>query len=87
MPQSQLNAYCSLNKKAGCCKFKLLICPEAYRSDLSCRFNQADVRDIAQSIIDAILAKVESAGTPEKIAENDYLMKCEFPPVAFMRNV
>ena len=41
------------------------------------RFAQADVRDIAQSIIDAVLTKIEAAGTPEKIAENDYLMKCK----------
>ncbi|TDL23186.1 Cse1-domain-containing protein [Rickenella mellea] len=39
-------------------------------------FAQSDVREIAPDIINAALTKVESGGTPEKIAENDYLMRC-----------
>ncbi|KAH8102322.1 Cse1-domain-containing protein [Cristinia sonorae] len=39
-------------------------------------FSQADVQEIAPPIINALLAKIESAPTPEKVAENDYLMKC-----------
>ncbi|GBE78774.1 Importin-alpha re-exporter [Sparassis crispa] len=39
-------------------------------------FSQADVQDIAPPLLDALLSKIEKAGTPEKVAENDYLMKC-----------
>lgn len=28
----------------------------------------------------ALFANIEKGGTPEKISENDYLMKCEFMP-------
>ena len=42
------------------------------------RFAQADVAELAPHIIDALLAKIEKQGTPEKVAENDYLMKCLF---------
>ena len=41
------------------------------------RFAQADVAELAPHIIDALLAKIEKQGTPEKVAENDYLMKCQ----------
>ncbi|KAH8112452.1 Cse1-domain-containing protein [Phellopilus nigrolimitatus] len=39
-------------------------------------FNQEDIREIAPQLLNVVLAKIESGGTPEKIAENDYLMKC-----------
>ncbi|KDN36257.1 hypothetical protein RSAG8_10945, partial [Rhizoctonia solani AG-8 WAC10335] len=39
-------------------------------------FAQADIHDFANDILSALLAKIESGGTPQKIAENDYLMKC-----------
>ncbi|KAI0340315.1 Cse1-domain-containing protein [Trametopsis cervina] len=39
-------------------------------------FSQADVHESARPLIDALLKKVERAGTAEKVAENDYLMKC-----------
>ncbi|OBZ72875.1 Importin-alpha re-exporter [Grifola frondosa] len=39
-------------------------------------FSQADIQEIAPQMLDALLSKIESAGTPEKVAENDYLMKC-----------
>ncbi|EGN91830.1 hypothetical protein SERLA73DRAFT_100047 [Serpula lacrymans var. lacrymans S7.3] len=39
-------------------------------------FSQADIHDFASDLLDAILSKVEAAGTPEKVAENDHLMKC-----------
>lgn len=42
-----------------------------------CRFNQEDIREITPQILDTLLSKIESGGSPEKIAENDYLMKCE----------
>jgi hypothetical protein len=34
------------------------------------------VQDFAQGMLDALLSKIEAGGTAEKIAENDYLMKC-----------
>ncbi|WWC86346.1 uncharacterized protein L201_001219 [Kwoniella dendrophila CBS 6074] len=39
-------------------------------------FTQADVRPFAENILMALFANIEKGGTPEKIAENDYLMKC-----------
>ncbi|KDQ49269.1 hypothetical protein JAAARDRAFT_201016 [Jaapia argillacea MUCL 33604] len=39
-------------------------------------FTQADVRDFAPELLNVLLAKIESAGSPEKVAENDHLMKC-----------
>ncbi|EIN12120.1 importin alpha re-exporter [Punctularia strigosozonata HHB-11173 SS5] len=38
-------------------------------------FSQTDIHDIAPSLLEAILTKIESGGSPQKIAENDYLMK------------
>ncbi|KAG8695927.1 importin-alpha export receptor [Ceratobasidium sp. 395] len=39
-------------------------------------FAQVDIHDFANDILVALFAKIESGGSPEKIAENDYLMKC-----------
>ncbi|CAL1709388.1 unnamed protein product [Somion occarium] len=39
-------------------------------------FAQADIHEIAPHIIHALLLKIEQAQSPEKVAENDYLMKC-----------
>ncbi|KEP50401.1 putative importin-alpha export receptor [Rhizoctonia solani 123E] len=39
-------------------------------------FAQADIHDFANDILSALLVKIESGETPQKIAENDYLMKC-----------
>ena len=44
---------------------------------MNARFNQVDIQDIAPEIIGTLLTKIEAGGSPEKIAENDYLMKCE----------
>jgi len=41
------------------------------------RFTQADVRPFAENVLMALFANIEKGGTPEKIAENDYLMKCK----------
>ncbi len=41
------------------------------------RFTQADVRPFAENILMALFTNIERGGTPVKIAENDYLMKCE----------
>lgn len=45
------------------------------RSDL--RFSQADIHDLAADLLNALLSKIEAAGPPEKVAENDHLMKCK----------
>ncbi|KAG2007419.1 importin alpha re-exporter [Coprinopsis cinerea AmutBmut pab1-1] len=39
-------------------------------------FSQADIQESAPELINALLSKIESGGTPEKVAENDHLMKC-----------
>lgn len=39
-------------------------------------FAQADIHDAAPGLIDILLKKIEAAGTPDKVAENDHLMKC-----------
>ncbi|PCH33006.1 importin alpha re-exporter [Wolfiporia cocos MD-104 SS10] len=39
-------------------------------------FNQADIHELAHPMVNALLSKIESAGSPQKVAENDYLMKC-----------
>ncbi|CAE6484305.1 unnamed protein product [Rhizoctonia solani] len=39
-------------------------------------FAQADIHDFANDILSALFTVIESGGTPQKIAENDYLMKC-----------
>ncbi|KAF8992756.1 armadillo-type protein [Cyathus striatus] len=39
-------------------------------------FAQADIHDFAVDLVNALLGKIESGRTPEKVAENDHLMKC-----------
>lgn len=39
-------------------------------------FAQADIHEFALSLVEGLLTKIESAGTAEKVAENDHLMKC-----------
>ncbi|KJA18706.1 hypothetical protein HYPSUDRAFT_45045 [Hypholoma sublateritium FD-334 SS-4] len=39
-------------------------------------FAQADIHDSALELVDALLTRIEAARTPEKVAENDHLMKC-----------
>ncbi|KAJ7180497.1 CAS/CSE protein [Mycena filopes] len=39
-------------------------------------FAQADIHDLAPNLLATLLSKIESAGTAEKVAENDHLMKC-----------
>ncbi|KAH7910550.1 CAS/CSE protein [Hygrophoropsis aurantiaca] len=39
-------------------------------------FSQADIHDFAPDLLNAVLSKIEAAGSPEKVAENDHLMKC-----------
>ncbi|KAF9816482.1 hypothetical protein IEO21_04087 [Rhodonia placenta] len=39
-------------------------------------FTQADIHELAPHLLDALLTKIESAETADKIAENEYLMRC-----------
>ncbi|QRV84475.1 exportin-2 [Ceratobasidium sp. AG-Ba] len=39
-------------------------------------FAQADIHDFANDILVALFSKIESGGSPEKVAENEHLMKC-----------
>ncbi|KAJ7043405.1 CAS/CSE protein [Mycena alexandri] len=45
------------------------------RRDGANLFAQADIHDIAPNLLATLLSKIESAGTAEKVAENDHLMK------------
>ena len=45
------------------------------------RFAQADIHDVAYNILSALFDKIESGVTPEKVSENDYLMKCPLLPL------
>ena len=42
------------------------------------RFRQADIHDseVAHDMLTALMDKIASGGSPEKVSENDYLMKC-----------
>ena len=39
-------------------------------------FAQADIHDSAPDLANVLLKKIELAGSPDKMAENDHLMKC-----------
>lgn len=40
-------------------------------------FAQVDIHDYATNLVDALLTKIEVGQTPEKLAENDHLMRCK----------
>ena len=40
------------------------------------RFTPLDVAPWANLAVLALLTKIEAGGSPEKVSENDYLMKC-----------
>ena len=40
-------------------------------------FKPEDIQPFSAELIDTVLTKLESAGSPEKVAENDFMMKCE----------
>jgi exportin-2 (importin alpha re-exporter) len=44
--------------------------------DRRAQFTETDVQPFAQNILIALFTNITSGRTPEKIAENDYLMKC-----------
>ncbi|KAH7097236.1 importin alpha re-exporter [Auriculariales sp. MPI-PUGE-AT-0066] len=39
-------------------------------------FEPSDVQGFASGIIDALFTRIEAGGSPQKVAENDFLMKC-----------
>lgn len=41
-------------------------------------FKPEDIRAFSGELIDTVLTKLESAGSPEKLAENDFMMKCKW---------
>ncbi|KAF5349357.1 hypothetical protein D9758_011786 [Tetrapyrgos nigripes] len=48
-------------------------------------FAQADIRESAVTLLDALLKKIESANSPQKLAENDHMMKCVMRVIATAR--
>lgn len=48
-------------------------------------FTQADVRPYSEGILTALFKVIESGQTPQSIAANDNLMKCEYKS-SFLRN-
>lgn len=76
---SVLSVYCLSNKARSLCQFGEVLFLSSNLIDLGplIRFTQADVREIASHLLNVLLGKIEKAGTPERVAENDYLMKCE----------
>lgn len=40
-------------------------------------FQPEDIQPFSGELIDTVLNKLESAGNPEKVAENDFMMKCK----------
>jgi len=43
-----------------------------------CRFSSADAQPFAPGLLNALLTKIEAQPSPEKVAENDFLMRCAF---------
>lgn len=74
-----LSVFCSSNRALSSCTLLLYCCP--HHADSFHRFSQADVHEFAPALIDALLRKVEQGSSPEKVAENDYLMKCTFKSI------
>lgn len=40
-------------------------------------FKPEDIQPFSGDLTNTVLTKLESAGSPEKLAENDFMMKCE----------
>lgn len=47
-------------------------------------FAQTDIHDSALNLVDALLTRIEAARTPEKVAENDHLMKCSSSSTVYL---
>jgi hypothetical protein len=48
-----------------------------------CRFSSADVQSFALQLLDVLLTKIEKQQSPERAAENDFLMRCA-PVISFL---
>jgi len=48
-----------------------------------CSFEPEDIQPFSAELIDTVLNKLESAGSPEKVAENDFMMKCKWESDCF----
>jgi exportin-2 (importin alpha re-exporter) len=48
-----------------------------------CRFSSADVQPFALQLLNALLTKINVRQSPEKVAENDFLMRCA-PAISFL---
>jgi exportin-2 (importin alpha re-exporter) len=46
--------------------------------DHTCRFSSADVQPFALQLLNVLLTKIENQQSPERVAENDFLMRCAF---------
>ncbi|SPO23873.1 probable CSE1 - Nuclear envelope protein that mediates the nuclear export of importin alpha [Ustilago trichophora] len=57
----------------------------ALKRDSKLLFTPQDVQPFAESILMALFRNIERGSTPEKIAENDYLMKCMLRMLATVR--
>ncbi|SNX87170.1 probable CSE1 - Nuclear envelope protein that mediates the nuclear export of importin alpha [Melanopsichium pennsylvanicum] len=57
----------------------------ALKRDGKLLFTPTDVQPFAESILMALLSNIERGTTPEKLAENDYLMKCMLRMLATVR--
>jgi exportin-2 (importin alpha re-exporter) len=50
-------------------------------------FKPEDIQPFSGELIDTVLTKLESAGSPEKLAENDFMMKCKEKSGCFIGTV
>ncbi|PWZ03839.1 putative CSE1-nuclear envelope protein that mediates the nuclear export of importin alpha [Testicularia cyperi] len=57
----------------------------ALKRDGKLLFSPQDVQPFAESILMALFRNIERGSTPEKLAENDYLMKCMMRMLATVR--
>ncbi|KAF9027107.1 Cse1-domain-containing protein [Hymenopellis radicata] len=48
----------------------------AIKQNGQAQFTPVDVHEFAPDLLNALLTKIESAQSPEKVAENDHLMRC-----------
>lgn len=48
-----------------------------FKFSFSYRFSSDDIAPLSESLISNLFRLVEQAETPEKLAENAYLMKCK----------
>jgi hypothetical protein len=76
MLQLRLTASSLSSKETNFCRLSAaLVLASQILTDQN-RFAQADIHDFALDLVDGLLSKIESAGSAEKVAENDHLMKC-----------